>query len=218
MTDLIAAAWSFLAKEWAQSTDAAHDFGHIRRVCALAQTIAATEGPVDHEALDIACILHDLVNLPKAHPDRPRASTLSGAKARAWLMGQGWSADRAQIVDHAIAAHSFSAALPPQTAEARILQDADRIEAMGAIGLARMFAVSGALGRALFDDADPLARHRPLDDKAFALDHLETKIYRLTKSLQTETGRQMARQRIGFMQDFVAQVMAELGETQNARG
>lgn len=65
----------------------------------------------------------------------------------------------------------FQRANRPLTTEAKIVQDADRLEALGAIGLARVFAVSGALGVALFDGEDPFAQHRPLDDKRYALDH-----------------------------------------------
>ncbi|HDO7482899.1 TPA: HD domain-containing protein, partial [Escherichia coli] len=74
-------------------------------------------------------------------------------------------AEKIEAVCHAIAAHSFSAQIAPLTTEAKIVQDADRLEALGAIGLARVFAVSGALGLALFDGEDPFAQHRPLDDK-----------------------------------------------------
>ncbi|MCP5995663.1 HD domain-containing protein, partial [Klebsiella pneumoniae] len=82
--------------------------------------------------------------------------------------------DRYAAVEHAIEAHSFSAGIAPQSLEAKIVQDADRLEALGAIGLARVFAVSGALGTALFDADDPFAGARALDDKAFALDHFQT--------------------------------------------
>ncbi|MFA9353024.1 hydrolase, partial [Escherichia coli] len=75
-----------------------------------------------------------------------------------------------------IEAHSFSAKIAPETLEAKIVQDADRLEALGAIGLARVFAVSGALGVALFDAEDPFARQRGLDDKQYALDHFQTKL------------------------------------------
>ncbi len=66
------------------------------------------------------------------------------------------------------------------------MQDADRLEALGAIGLARVFAVSGALGVALFDADDPFADRRPLNDKQFALDHFQTKLLKLPLTMQTE--------------------------------
>jgi uncharacterized protein len=93
-----------------------------------------------------------------------------------------------------------------------ILQDADRLEALGAIGLARMFAVSGALGRALFDPVDPLARNRALDDGAFALDHLETKLFRLAATMQTEEGRGMAAERVEFLRAFRSRLLDEIAQ------
>ncbi|MEF3049224.1 HD domain-containing protein [Pseudotabrizicola sp. L79] len=209
-TGLADRALAFLQAEWQGQADAAHDLGHIARVRAMARRIAQSEGPVDAEALDLACILHDLVNLPKDAPNRAAASQLSADRAGSWLAGQGWPGARVALVTHAIAAHSFSAGIMPQTIEARILQDADRMEALGAIGLARMFAVAGALGRGLFDPADPLAKARALDDKAFALDHLETKLFRLLPLMQTATGRAIAEQRAGFLRQFRDQLLAEL--------
>lgn len=207
---LAARALAFLQAEWQGQSDAAHDLGHIARVRAAARHIACAEGAHDAEALDIAAIMHDLVNLPKDSPDRAMASRLSAARADQWLAGEGWSPERRAIVAHAIAAHSFSAGIVPLTREARALQDADRLEALGAIGLARMFAVSGALGRALFDPDDPLARGRPLDDRAFALDHLEVKLFRLAATMQTAEGRRMAEARTAFLRQFRDQMLAEI--------
>lgn len=201
----------WLRAQWDGSADAAHDLGHIARVRANARRIAATEAPVDAEALDIACILHDLVNLPKDATDRHLASRLSADRAAEWLVRQGWPAARVEIVHHAIAAHSFSARITPSSPEARILQDADRLEALGAIGLARMFAVSGALGRGLFDQDDPLARNRSLDDRAFALDHLEVKLFRLAETMQTRTGGRIAQERTAVLRQFRDQLLQEIG-------
>lgn len=212
MTALAEAALSFLKAEGHGQADAAHDLGHIARVRQMAWQMATTHPDVDREALDIAAILHDLVNLPKDAPDRARASQLSADRAGDWLAGQGWPADRVALVTHAIVAHSFSAGIEPLTPEAKILQDADRLEALGAIGLARMFAVSGALGRALFDPDDPLGRNRALDDRAFALDHLETKLFRLAATMQTAEGRAMAAERTDFLRAFRDRLLSEIGQ------
>lgn len=212
MTGLAEAALRFLTAEWQGAADAAHDLGHIARVRQLAGHIAQGFSGVDLEALDIAAILHDLVNLPKDAPDRARASRLSAERAAGWLSRQGWPAERIAITAHAIEAHSFSAGIAPRIPEAMILQDADRLEALGAIGLARMFAVSGALGRALFDPVDPLARNRALDDGAFALDHLETKLFRLAATMQTEEGRAMAAERVEFLRAFRGRLLDEIAQ------
>lgn len=211
MTELAEKALGYLQEVWAKDSDSAHDLGHIARVRENARRLAETEGPVDAEALDIACILHDLVNLPKDSPNRHLASRLSADKAVNWLNRNGFPAQRSRIVHGAIEAHSFSAGLTAQTREAKILQDADRLEALGAIGLARMFAVSGALGRELFDQDDPLAKNRALDDKAYALDHLDVKLFKLVETMQTETGRRIAKERAKFLKIFRDQLLIEIG-------
>ncbi len=171
------------------------------------------EPGLDAEALHIATLFHDAVNLRKDAPNRSEASSLSARVAADWLGSQGWADARIAIVTHAIEAHSFSAAITPRTAEARVLQDADRLEALGAIGIARMFAVSGALGRALFHPDDPLGLHRPLDDRAYALDHLEVKLFRIAQTMQTPTGRAMAEERAEWMSSFRSRLLREIGGT-----
>ena len=200
-----------VARQWAaHPADGAHDLGHLRRVWARAQVIAMDE-PCDAEVLLPACIFHDLVNLPKSHPDRARASSLSAEAACHFLRGDDFPAGKLSAVGHAIAAHSFSAAIAPVTPEARVLQDADRLEALGAIGLARMFHVAGAMGGGLFDSADPMALRRPLDDRAFALDHIETKLMKIVETMQTAPGRAMAEERADWLLSFRTRLLSEIG-------
>lgn len=199
-------------RHWGGQPDGAHDLGHLRRVWAHCRAIAAEEPgpPADLEVLEAAAFFHDLVNLPKTSPDRARASTLSAEAALVHLAASGFAPQKRAAVAHAIAAHSFSAAIPPQSLEARILQDADRLEALGAIGLARMFHVAGAMGALLFDALDPLARGRALDDRRFALDHLETKLFTLPATMQTTTGARLAAARADAMRAFRDQLLAEI--------
>lgn len=191
--------------------DASHDLHHARRVRRMALRIAEADSPgADRTVLLAAAYLHDLVNPPVESPDRPRASRLSAEAARPILAGLGMAAARIDAVAHAIEAHSFSAGIPPLTDEARILQDADRLEALGAIGLARSFWIAGQLGSALFDPDDLEARDRPLDDKRFALDHLPRKLYRIAETLHMPTARRIGAERVAFLRGFVAQLAAEL--------
>ena len=118
--------------------------------------------------------------------------------------------ERYAAVLHAIEAHSFSAAIAPRSEEAKIVQDADRLEALGAIGLARVFAVSGALNNILFDASDPFADRRELNDKTYALDHFQCKLLRLPQTMQTEKGRAMAIHNARFLVQFMAKLSAEL--------
>ena len=200
-----------VTRQWsAHPADGAHDLGHLRRVWSRARIIALDE-PCDLEILLPAAIFHDLVNLPKSHPDRARASQLSAEAACHFLRADGFAEAKLSAVGHAIAAHSFSAKITPVTPEARVLQDADRLAALGAIGIARMFHVSGAMGGGLFDADDPMALHRPLDDRAFALDHIETKLLKLVDTMRTEPGRAMAAERADWMLSFRTRLLSEIG-------
>ncbi|MFN3847388.1 MAG: HD domain-containing protein [Paracoccaceae bacterium] len=213
MTDLIQSARAELVRLWAGAQDAAHDLGHIDRVWSNCQQIMADEPGLDVDALHLAVIFHDVVNLPKDAPNRADAASLSAQVAADWLASHAWPPARIALVTHAIEAHSFSAALAPRTSEARVLQDADRLDALGAIGLARMFAVSGAVGRALVHAEDPLALHRSLDDRTYALDHLEVKLFGLAQTMHTSTGRVIAEERVEWMSSFRSRLLREIGGT-----
>ncbi|MFZ9198662.1 MAG: HD domain-containing protein [Paracoccaceae bacterium] len=212
MTPAAARYKAHVAQLWGSGpADGAHDLGHLARVWANARSIALDEPDVDWPVLEAAVWFHDLVNLPKNSPDRARASTLSADAAVAFLQFDGFPPEKLPAVAHAIAAHSFSAGIAPETPEARILQDADRLEALGAIGLARMFLISGRMGGGIIDMDDPMALHRPLDDKAFALDHLEVKLLGLPVTMQTRTGRLMAEERAEWMMSFRSRLLLEVG-------
>lgn len=191
--------------------DAAHDLSHFRRVWATAIQLAAGE-EVDRLVLLTACYFHDIVSLPKNHPERSRSSMMAAEKTLAILQSSfaDFPVERYLAVSHAIEAHSFSAAIPPRTLEAKIVQDADRLESLGAIGLARVFAVAGALNTILFDAADPFADQRALDDRKYALDHFQCKLLRLPESMQTVRGRAMAEHNARFLVEFMAKLSAEL--------
>jgi uncharacterized protein len=191
--------------------DSAHDLAHILRVLAMARRIAEEEGAHDACVLTAAALLHDLVALPKDHPDRAQSSRLAAAAASDLLRTLGFPDDRIGAVAHAIEAHSFSANIEPLTPEARALQDADRLDALGAIGLARCFAVSGALGRSLVDTDDPLAERRPLDDGWWALDHFQVKLLRLPDLMRTAAGRRIGAERAAFVEAFRQRMAAECG-------
>ena len=200
-----------MAEVWAGATDGAHDLGHLDRVWTSCRLIAMDEPGADTDVLAAAAYFHDAVNLPKDSPDRAAASRLSADLAVRDLAAMGFDAAKLAAVHHAIAAHSFSARIAPETVEARILQDADRLEALGAIGLARMFMVAGQMGGGLFDPVDPMALERPLDDRRFALDHLEVKLFGLVETMRTATGRAIAAERAEWMHSFRTRLLSEIG-------
>ena len=121
--------------------------------------------------------------------------------------------DQIRAIQHAIEAHSFSAGITPETPEARILRDADRLDALGAIGVARNFSVSGALGRSLYDPADPFAEHRPLDDLAYSVDHWKVKLLALPGDMLTDAGKLIAQKRTHGMIRFLEEFAEEIGHS-----
>lgn len=186
------------------ASDPAHDTTHIARVWATAQTLLQDHPEADAEVVHAACLWHDCVNLPKNHPQRAQASRMAAEKAVAALRERGFPVHKLDAVAHAIEAHSFSAGIAPQTIEAKIVQDADRLDALGPVGIARMFSVGGQLGRALAHPTDPLAQQRPLDDVTYTLDHIEVKLATLPASMQTAAGRQLGEERMAWIRSFQA--------------
>jgi uncharacterized protein len=188
----------------AGGNDGAHDASHLARVWRNAEALLADHPEANRLVVMAACYLHDLVNLPKNHPERAQASRRSARLARHQLAWLGFPPELLDAVAHAIEAHSFSAGIDAETIEAKIVQDADRLDALGAVGLARVFYVSGQLGRPLAHPDDPLAQARPLDDTAYALDHFAVKLSALPGMMQTAAGRRLAEQRVGRLLEFRA--------------
>ena len=170
------------------------------------------QGEADLLALLAAAYFHDLVSLPKDSPRRAESSRLSAEEAGKLLM-QRWKdfpIGKIDGVRHAIHAHSFSAGVPAETEEARILQDADRLEAVGAIGVARCFYTAGQMDARLFDADDPLAKDREPNDRQYALDHFQLKLFKLPAMMKTATGRRLAEENAGWMQGFVEKLCSEI--------
>ncbi|URQ59532.1 phosphohydrolase [Pantoea alhagi] len=201
---------NWLHASWPQD-DKAHDIAHLRRVWQSAQRIMQGTD-ADPLVVMTACYFHDVVNLPKNHPQRHLASSKAAVETRRILNEDfpDFPVELHNPVAHAVQAHSFSAGIKPETLEARIVQDADRLESLGAIGLARVFYTSGALGRALFDSEDPLGRDRQLDDTSWTLDHFQKKLLRLPETMQTAEGKRLARHNVAFLVTYMAKLCAEL--------
>lgn len=192
------------------SQDGAHDQAHLQRVWHNVRQIQAAEGGDLHLLLP-AVLLHDCVAVEKNSPLRSRASALAAAKAREILHRLDWTAAQIDAIAHAIETHSFSAGLAPRSLEARILQDADRLDALGLIGVARTFYTAGRMGSGLYDPADIAAQHREYDDKRFCLDHFQTKLLHLADGFQTATGQRLAQVRHQRLKAFMDTFIEEIG-------
>jgi uncharacterized protein len=197
----------FLAQQ--SAGDAAHDREHIRRVVASAEQLAGAEGAQRAIVLPAAW-LHDCVSVPKSSPLRSQASRIAAQAAVDFLGAEGYPAEHLPAIAHAIEAHSFSAQIAPRTPEAMVLQDADRLDALGAIGIARCLMLSSSLGRRLYDPEEPIPTTRPVDDTANAIDHFYAKLLQLADTMQTSAGRREASRRTAFLRDYLAQLEREI--------
>lgn len=189
-------------------SDGAHDLSHFQRVWRLANSFASPQE--DRLVILAACYFHDIVSYAKDDPRRSLSSADAAVKACAILSDLGFPTEKLENVKHCIHAHSFSANVPTQSAEAAIVQDADRMEALGAIGLARTFYVSGLMKSKLFCAEDPLAKNRDLDDKKYAIDHFQQKLFKLPSTMKTQKGKIEAEKRAKVISRFLDDLLSEL--------
>lgn len=165
----------------------AHDRGHVERVARIAKYIAEREGG-DIEVVLKSAELHDVARFAENHAFE------SAKVAEKLLREQGYGEEFVRSVKHAIESHSFSSKVEPKTLEAKILSDADKIDAMGAIGIARAFMFSGE-------------RRRSIEE---TLRHFEEKLLKLKDCLHTETAKKIAEKRHEFLKKFYEQLKKEL--------
>lgn len=193
--------------------DAAHDFDHVLRVTHLAVQIAAAEG-ADLTIVRLAALLHDLPASPAAEEDHRAAHHLRAAEtAQQLLLARGADAELVTQVVHCIAAHRFrDQRIQPQTLEAQCLYDADKLDAIGAIGVARAFAYAGAHGDRLWvkpaaeiavENAEAESDYTPVHEYVF-------KLRRLLETLHTSTARAIGAERHAAMAAFFSQLDAEM--------
>ena len=198
------------AKKILSGRDPAHDFYHIMRVYKNAEMIGPPEGS-NMDILLPAVLLHDLVIYPKGSSKSARSSDESADLAEDILHRHGYSQYQITRICYCIRVHSYTKRVVPASLEARILQDADRLDALGAIGIARTFSVGGSENRTLYNPNDPFCRlNRNLDDKQWTLDHFQTKLLKLEGSMHTKTAKKIARERTRFMILFMRQMQKEI--------
>ena len=196
-----------LSRRVAQDGDPGHDVAHALRVARW--TLRLCDAPARNAIA--AALLHDAVNLPKDAPDRHRASDRSAELARDLLPPLGFDHDDIIEIAEAIQDHSYSRGATPRSDLGRALQDADRLEALGALGLCRTLACGVRMGAAFFDTQDPWAGSRPLDDKAYTVDHFFTKLLLLPDTMNTAAGREEAARRATLLDQFLDQLGDEIG-------
>lgn len=181
--------------------DGSHDFEHLNRVSSLARSFARAENGSELVAF-AAGMLHDIVNLPKNDPDSKNSSFYASERSKIMLSELNFPKELVPNVCHAVHAHSFSAKIEPETVEARCVQDADRMEALGAFGLMRVFYCAGMFGSKIIDESDPAGENRELNDKKFALDHFVIKLLTLHGTMKTKAGSLKAQSLSTFLEEY----------------
>lgn len=193
--------------------DSAHDFDHVLRVVKMAEKLAMIEG-ADVDVVRTAALLHDI------GLDQGRAGheTSAAQRARDILREQGCSDQFCEAVAHAIEAHRFRYGPTPQTLEAKVLFDADKLDSIGAIGVARAYAFGGHRGQKLWaavppDYTDPMNGHEADPRQHTAVHEFHVKLAKIKDRMQTATGRVIAEERHAFMVKFYEQLDREVKGT-----
>ena len=189
--------------------DPAHDIAHTMRVYDNAKRICMAEG-VDDRLVLCAALLHDVVSFPKSSDSSKLSAEYSAREARKIMKKYDFTDAEIQTVSNAVQNHSFSANQTPHTMEGKILQDADRLDAIGAIGIARVFAVGGSEKRQLYHKDDPFCKEHTPDDKKWTLDHFYKKLLLLESMMNTKSAKKEAAKRTHILGDFLSQLHDEL--------
>jgi len=192
-----------------RKNDAAHDFEHIMRVYKNAKKICKSE-KVNPKLVLCAALLHDIVSFPKSDKRSKTSSKKSSILAAKILKKYNFSKNEIQIICNAILDHSFSKNKIPQTIEGKILQDADRLDAIGAIGVARAFAVGGHTNRQFYNKLDPFCRKRIPDDQRWTLDHFFRKLLLLEKLMNTKSAKIEAKKRTSVIRKYLDDLKREI--------
>ena len=203
------------ARSLYDDSDPVHDFDHVLRVLALARRIGRAEG-ADIAVVETAVLLHDIGRADEDHLAHVRNAevadhALQAAERARQILAHLEPAPTPAFIEavaHAIAAHRFRSAIAPQTLEAKVVFDADKLDAIGAIGVARAYAYGGMTGQKLWGVVPPDypgggPEHTPHHEFVY-------KLSRIVERMQTETGRAIARERHAFMQAFFERLAQEV--------
>ena len=197
------------AREYFDGARGSHDWDHTLRVCRLCRRIGAVEG-VDMAVVLTAAYLHDIGRGCQDDAGGAVCHAEKGARlAESLLARLPFSEKQRQNILHCIRSHRFRGAHRPQTAEARVLFDADKLDAIGAVGVARAFLFAGEVGARLHSDVEHIEATRPysIDDTGFR--EFKVKLCKIRQRMLTGEGRRLAEERHAFMEQFFTRFLEE---------
>ena len=200
------------ARNWYSNTDPVHDFSHLQRVFHMAQRLALVEG-ADLEIVSAAALLHDAEGTTPGSDSRRDHHLRSAEFAAMILKQEGWEQDRIEAVQHCIRAHRYrDDREPPETIEAKVIFDADKLDVLGAIGAVRVVVYAALAGTPFYQKPSlqfmesgkeaPGEQHSAYHEYLFKLRNVEKRLYTLA-------ARELARQRGRYLEEFFNQLIAE---------
>ena len=196
-------------KKWMRKNDPAHDFEHVLRVYETAKMICTKE-KANKKLVLYSVLLHDITSFPKNDKRSKISSTKSSKEAKKILKKFSFPDEEIKIISNAIKDHSFSKNKKPTSLEGKILQDADRIDAIGAIGIARTFAVGGSENRPFYNKSDPFCSIRKPNDQNWTLDHFYKKLLVIESKMNTKSGKKEAKRRTKILRRFLTDLKREI--------
>jgi len=191
--------------------DPSHDYHHALRIMHLCEKIGRKE-KADLDVLIPAALFHDAVCYPKNSPESALSADHSADLAQKTLKEQKYSEEKINAVETCIRECSFSKGTKPSSLESMILQDADRLEATGAISIMRTYSSSGQMKRQFYDPADPF-RKKTNPNHGASLDLFFRRLLKVGDMMNTATGRKMAKRRTEFLKKFLRELELELKES-----
>lgn len=202
-----------IAQKYYKNNDSSHDFMHAIRVLTNAKLIVEKESG-DLDVIIPAAIFHDVICYPK-DSDLSTNSTKDSAKLTENILRNisEYPKHKIELVKQVILECSFSKGIIPNMLESKIIQDADRIEATGAIAIMRTFASAGVMNSNLYSEIDPFCQEREPDSKNYALDLFYTRLLKVKEILHTETAKILATKREKILIEFLESLKEELSHT-----
>jgi uncharacterized protein len=199
-----------IAEEKITGDDPSHDLNHALRVLSTAEKIASEE-QADLDIVVPSALFHDVINYPKNDPKRMQNAEESAEVTRNILHSiPEYPKEKIDDVAKAIKLCSFTKGIVPDFLEAKILQDADGLEATGAISIMRTFASTGSMKRTFYNSEDPFAENREPDDMKYALDLFYTRLLKVKERMHTDSAKKIAERRTAFLEKFLQEFELEL--------